>query len=75
MPISEINPQIFEDINSDEFKQRQWKSFIEKNQLAVSSTTFLEVMQQVSLFIHPIFEFTRRGEIFQLSWQPPGPWR
>jgi hypothetical protein len=75
MSISAMEPDVFEAFGKDASKQHQWKLFIEKNQLAISPKSFSEAIQQIKIFIYPLFEFKKKEKPFQLTWHPPGPWR
>tara|TARA_R110002110_G_C13427504_1_gene715007 strand:+ start:829 stop:1749 length:921 start_codon:yes stop_codon:yes gene_type:complete len=77
MPLSKLHSDIF----SDEFKanvqmQRYWTAFINKNISGITlPNDFDSIMNQIALFISPIFEAIERSNEFTYTWVAPGPWK
>jgi predicted nucleotidyltransferase component of viral defense system len=72
--LTNFNIDILHQLGSDEVKHRYWKAYIEKNQLLDSAISFNSVINQIELFIYPIFEYQLKNKEFEQIWKPPGPW-
>ncbi len=76
MPLNKLHSDIF----SDEFKssaqmQRYWNIFINKNTSDMPLPhDFSSIMNQIDLFIHPLFKAIESSSEFTYTWVAPGPW-
>jgi hypothetical protein len=75
MEITDTTIKIFDDLVVDNTKKVQWNSFVSNNVLTIVPDTFEDVIDRLKLFIVPIFERCIERELFNLSWQCPGPWQ
>jgi hypothetical protein len=75
MALTDAAINIFDELVFDNVKKTQWKSFISNNVLTIAPDSFGEIIERIKLFIQPIFEYSSKGNPFNLSWQCPGPWR
>lgn len=74
MEITSISAKIFDELTSDESKYSQWDSLVSNN-VSFAKIGFKDVISHLKVFIQPIFEFGAKGEVFDLFWQGPGPWK
>jgi len=58
----------------DPEKERQWRSFLQRNRLQVGEITLAQIIDELHSFLGPVLEITQQGCDFTLSWQPRGPW-
>jgi len=65
-----LTPQ-FADV---EGKRAQWASFVRRSRLTSAPATLEDVLGRVAAFIQPALLAAARGEAFNATWQPGGPW-
>jgi len=56
-------------------KQTQWRAFVKRNQLAPADLFLPIVIAEIREFLQPPLIAAARGETFDFSWPPGGPWR
>ena len=60
--------------SSDPGKDRQWKGFLRKSQLASAPGDFREVVSSVGEFLTPVLKAIVSETPFHYTWKAPGPW-
>jgi len=55
-------------------KASQWKAFTKRDRVATAPGTFVEVVGSVRGFLQPVVDAMVRGDAFDRSWAPGGPW-
>lgn len=63
------------EFSEDPGKQTQWRAFIKRNQLAPADLSLPAVIADIREFLQPAMNAVARGEVFDFSWPPSGPWR
>ena len=58
-----------------EGKRMQWRGFVRRLPGVVVSPELEPVLDAVAAFLGPVLLATARGEEFNSTWQPGGPWR
>lgn len=75
LAIDKLKSEIFNpEYLDNQMKQKQWQTFIEKQRLDIPPIGFKEAMQEILLFISPIFEASKAGVEFQKTWDSAGAW-
>lgn len=59
----------------DPAKQMQWRGFLRRNSLPDGKITLEAVTGEISGFVMPLCQAIGEGIIYNLNWQPGGPWR
>jgi hypothetical protein len=64
---------------SDEFalnreKANQWKAFLKRTDLEISTPDLEQVVQDLRTFLMPLIDATAKDETFDLQWKKGGPW-
>jgi hypothetical protein len=74
--LSDVLPLAFTaEFSEDAGKQTQWRAFIKRNQLTPADQSLPAVVAEIREFLHPPMNAAARGEVFDFSWPPGGPWR
>lgn len=63
------------EFSEDPGKQTQWRAFIKRNQLAPADLSLPTVIAEIREFLQPPMNAAARGETFDFTWPPGGPWR
>jgi predicted nucleotidyltransferase component of viral defense system len=63
------------EFSGDLGKQTQWRAFVKRNQLAQADLSLPIVIAEIRKFLQPPLIAAARGETFDFSWPPGGPWR
>lgn len=63
------------EFSEDSGKQTQWRAFIKRNQLSPADLSLPTVIAEIREFLQPPMNAAARGETFDFTWPPGGPWR
>jgi len=70
-----LPPALTDEFSEDLGKQTQWRAFIKRNQLASADFALSAVIAEMREFLLPPMNAAARGESFNFTWPPGGPWR
>jgi len=59
----------------NEEKQKQWKAFLRKAKPKEQLGTFVEVIEEISLFLLPVLEQIRKNSSLNKTWKPDKGWQ
>jgi hypothetical protein len=60
---------------AEEAKAVQWRSYLERNDLPAAPRDFNEAGEPIRAFLGPLWDAMTKGSVFEMTWQPGGPWR
>jgi hypothetical protein len=69
--IDALSPRFF----ADATRAAQWRAFLQRNRLDVSSHDFVQVGERLREFVSPVLDALSKDLEFKLLWRPKGPWQ
>ncbi len=63
-----------ETFGSDHVKAQQWRAFLTRSELTEAVGELPAVVGALAAFLVPPMAAAERGEHFELTWRPGGPW-
>jgi len=63
-----------EEFATDEQKNKQWRAFLERNQLPERDLSLSHVLDDLRNFLMPMLKAAANGEAFHHTWPSGGPW-
>lgn len=72
---AEIPLALTDSFSQDRAKMTQWGAFIRKNRLMAEKVSLQEVATFLTGFLMPPVGSIQQGEMFEMTWTAPGPWK